>query len=73
MKKLNNSKQPYERPWTEKFSVEVEGFCAGSTTNYDNAGSAGDGEYKDDPFSEIGGSSDASGMTTEGFDVWTNY
>ena len=72
MNKSNNSKQPYERPWTEKLTIEVEGFCAGSTTSYENAGSAGNGEYHDDPFTQIG-SNDMSGMNTEEFGGWTNY
>lgn len=68
-------KQAYERPCTEKVTVEVEAFCAGSTTSYDNAGSAGNGEHKDNPFDEFGTTSaaSASGANADAFDAWTNY
>lgn len=73
MQKL--SKALYVPPTTTKVSVEVEHFCAGSTTNYDNAGSAGNGEYKDNPFGEFGSvsSTSASGASSDSFDSWANY
>lgn len=69
------SKALYERPVTTRVLVEVEHFCAGSTTNYDNAGSAGNGEYKNNPFEEFGSVSNASasGASSDSFDSWTNY
>lgn len=74
MKETNKSRQAYERPWTEKVTVEVEFAFATSTTNYDNAGSAGEGEYKDNPFEEFGAANNASsGTTTSSFDEWSNY
>lgn len=75
MKETIKCKKVYECPCTEKVTVEVEGMCAGSTTSYDNAGSAGNGEYKDNPFEEFGTASNASasGTTTDSFDSWSNY
>ena len=75
MNRQSLSKALYERPVTTRVSVEVEHFCAGSTTNYDNAGSAGNGEYKDNPFEEFGSvtNASASGSSSDSFDSWTNY
>lgn len=74
MRETNTSARVYERPWTEKVTVEMEGFCAGSTTSYDNAGSAGNGEYKENPFDEFGtASQSASSISADSFDSWANY
>lgn len=73
MKETNNSKKVYERPWTELVVVEMEGYCAGSTTNYDNAGSAGEGDYSDGGFGEFElGAAPTSASTTETFET-INY
>lgn len=72
MKETNNSRKLYERPWTELVVVEMEGYCAGSTTNYDNAGSAGEGEYKDSPFAQFDVPTfENNGATTQQFDSFT--
>lgn len=72
MKETNTSRKPYERPLTELFSIEMEGFCAGSTTSYDNAGSAGEGSYSDNPFAEFEfGAAPTSASTTETFETTT--
>ena len=67
-------KKVYECPSTEMIAVEMEGFCTGSTTSYDNAGSAGNGEYKENPFEEFGtASQSASSISADSFDSWANY
>lgn len=68
-------KKVYECPSTVMITVEMEGFCAGSTTSYDNAGSAGEGDHVDNPFEEFGSTSatSASGVSTDSFDSWSNY
>lgn len=75
MEETNNCKRVYERPFTEKVTVEVEGLLCASTTIYDNAGSAGNGEHKDNPFDEFGTTSatSASGTNADAFDSWSNY
>jgi hypothetical protein len=51
----------------------MEGYCAGSTTNYDNAGSAGEGDYSDGGFGEFElGAAPTSASTTETFET-INY
>lgn len=67
-------KMVYECPSTEMIAVEMEGFCTGSTTSYDNAGSAGNGEYNDNPFDEFSASTTPTSVTsTDSFDSWSNY
>lgn len=74
MKKETPIKQTYERPWTEKVVVEVEGTFASSVTEYENAGSAGSGEHVDNPFNEFGSSSSESGgVAADSFDSWSTY
>lgn len=67
-------KMVYECPSTVMIAVEMEGFCTGSTTSYDNAGSAGNGEYQENPFEEFGtASQSASSISADSFDSWANY
>lgn len=64
----------YDRPWTEKVVVEVEGTFASSVTEYGNAGSAGQGDHEHNPFNEFGASSiDANGLNAESFGDWEQY
>ena len=47
---------------------------ASSVTEYENAGSAGEGNYEDNPFGEFGVNSSGGGTTTtDSFDSWGSY
>lgn len=74
MKKTYSTRLAYERPWTEKVVVEVEGTFASSVTEYENAGSAGSGDHVDNPFTEFGASApETSGVGTDTFGSWESY
>lgn len=75
MNKSVHEKEAYIRPEVSLVRVEVESnLMASSVTDYENAGSAGEGEYKDNPFGEFGATpSSSNGVSTESFDSWSNY
>lgn len=74
MKEAVSTKMVYERPWTELVRVEMEGMFASSVTEYENAGSAGEGDFKENPFEEFGATSSGNGAaTTDSFDGWGSY
>lgn len=74
MKEAMCTKKVYERPWTELVRVEVEGCFASSVTEYENAGSAGEGEYDDNPFTEFGtNSANSNAARTDSFESWGSY
>lgn len=74
MKEAVSTKMVYERPWTELVRVEIEGVFASSVTEYENAGSAGEGDYKDNPFEEFGATSPGNGAArTDSFESWGSY
>ncbi len=69
-------KKAYECPWTELVRVEVESnLFASSVTEYENAGSAGEGGYQHNAFDEFGAASASSNsISTESFDDgWGSY
>ena len=69
------TKAAYIRPETTLVCVEVESnLMVSSVTDYENAGSAGEGEYEDNPFGEFGvTSSSGNSARTDAFDSWTSY
>lgn len=75
MNKSVHEKEAYIRPEVSLVRVEVESnLMASSVTDYENAGSAGNGEYDDNPFGEFGSSTSSSnGVSSDQFDGWTNY
>ena len=75
MKESIKTRKLYERPTTGAFCVEVEGcFASSVTADYTNAGSAGEGEYIENPFGEFGTSNSGGGTAkTDSFDSWVNY
>ena len=75
MNKSVHTKDAYIRPETTLVCVEVESnLMASSVTDYENAGSAGEGEYSDNPFGEFGEtSSSGNSARTDAFDSWTSY
>lgn len=74
MKLKAYEKKAYERPVTELTCVEVEGSFASSVTEYENAGSAGEGEYHGNAFEEFGSNpAGTSATSTDSFDSWGTY
>ena len=74
MKEAVSTRKIYERPWTELVRVEVEGCFASSVTEYENAGSAGEGSFDDNPFGEFGtNSSGNNAARTDSFESWGSY
>ena len=73
MKESVGTKKVYERPLTEMVRVEIEGCFASSITEYENAGSAGEGNFDDNPFGEFGTNSRSSGISADSFDGWTSF
>ena len=75
MNKSVNTKEAYIRPEVSLVRVEVESnLMASSVTEYENAGSAGEGSYEDNPFTEFGSSStSSSGISADSFESWTSY
>ena len=75
MNKSVNMKEAYLRPETTLVCVEVESnLMASSVTEYENAGSAGEGDHKDNPFEEFGvNSSGSNAASTDSFDSWGSY
>lgn len=74
MKESVGTKKVYERPLTEMVRVEIEGCFASSITEYENAGSAGEGNFDDNPFGEFGASSSGSNSArTDSFESWGSY
>lgn len=75
MKESVGTRKFYERPTTGAFCVEVEGcFASSVTADYTNAGSAGEGEYVENPFGEFGTSnSGGKSVSADSFENWTNY
>lgn len=68
------TKEAYIRPEVNLIRVEVESnLMASSVTEYENAGSAGEGSYDDNPFGEFGTNSRSSGISAESFDGWTSF
>lgn len=69
------TKKAYERPLTEKVCVEVESnLFASSVTEYENAGSAGEGGYQHNGFDEFGSASvSPNSISTDSFDEWGSY
>jgi hypothetical protein len=68
------TKEAYIRPEVNLIRVEVESnLMASSVTEYENAGSAGEGSYDDNPFGEFGTNSSSSGISAESFDGWTSF
>lgn len=75
MSNMVHSKGVYMRPETHLVCVEVESnLMASSVTEYENAGSAGSGEYVENPFTEFGAESSGSNTaSTDSFDTWSTY
>lgn len=76
MKESERSRKIYERPTTGAYCVEVEGcFASSVSTNYNNAGSAGNGEYADNPFGEFESANPTGGnaVKTQSFGEWVDY
>ena len=74
MSKKVLSKGMYMRPETSMICVEVESnLMASSVTEYENAGSAGEGDFKDNPFGEFGTNSSNGNTSTDPFDSWGDY
>ena len=74
MSNMVHSKDVYMRPETHLVCVEVESnLMASSVTEYENAGSAGEGDFKDNPFGEFGTNSSNGNTTTDPFDSWGDY
>ena len=75
MNRSVNTKKAYLRPETAVLRVEVESnLMASSVTEYENAGSAGEGNYEDNPCGEFGVNSSGGGTTTtDSFDSWGSY
>ena len=75
MNRSVHTKEAYLRPETVLVCVEVESnLMASSVTEYENAGSAGNGEYEENPFGEFGATSSGSNAaSTDSFDNWVNY
>lgn len=74
MSKKVQSKGMYMRPETSMICVEVESnLMASSVTEYENAGSAGEGDFKDNPFGEFGTNSSNGNTSTDPFDSWGDY
>ena len=75
MNRSVNTKAAYLPPETSLVCVEVESnLMASSVTEYENAGSAGEGSYEDNPFTEFGvSSSGGNSATTDSFDSWGSY
>lgn len=68
------TKEAYIRPEVNLIRVEVESnLMASSVTEYENAGSAGEGSYDDNPFGEFGTNSGSSGISADSFDGWTSF
>ena len=69
------TKETYICPEVNLIRVEVESnLMASSVTEYENAGSAGEGEHKDNLFEEFGvNSSGSNAASTDSFDAWGSY
>lgn len=74
MNKSVHTKDAYIRPEVNLIRVEVESnLMASSVTEYENAGSAGEGDFKDNPFGEFGTNSSNGNTSTDSFDPWGDY